>query len=138
MEVLVRHAEKVRQMFNAFNQGDIPFIISSLHKDCIWETMGQPEIPFAGIYHGPADVGSFFTKLNSHVDVKEMVPEHILEDGNFVVSTGYWKGLIRKTDKPVSSIFAFFQEFNDEGQLVHFRDCFDTLSVAKAFGKGSL
>ena len=135
MEVLVRHAEKVQQMYDAFNRGDIPFILSTIHKDCIWEVMGQPDVPFAGIYHGPEDVGAFFKKLNDLVDFKEMVPEHILETGNLVITTGHYKGIIRKNKKPVSSIFAMFNEFNDEGQVVHFRDCYDTLSVGRAFAK---
>jgi uncharacterized protein len=136
MEVLVHHAEKVKQFYDAFNRGDISFIISNLHKDCIWEVMGQPDVPFAGIYHGPADVKGFFEKLNKLVEFKEMVPEHILDAGNnLVVATGHYKGTIRKTKKPFSSIFAMFDEFNDEGKVVHFRDCYDTLSIAKAFGK---
>ena len=135
MEVLIHHAEKVQQMYDAFNRGDIPSIVSTLHTDCIWEVMGQPDVPFAGIYHGPEDVGTFFKKLNDLVEFKEMVPEHILEAGNLVIATGHYKGIIRKTKKPISSIFAMFNEFNEEGKLVHFRDCYDTLSIARAFGK---
>ncbi len=134
MEVMVHHAEKVQQLYDAFNRGDIPFILSTLHKDCIWEVMGQPDVPFAGIYHGPEDVGEFFKKLNDLVEFKEMVPEHILEAGNLVVTTGHYNAIIRKTNKTVSTTFAMFDEFNDDGEIVHFRDCYDTLSVAKAFG----
>lgn len=135
MEVLIHHAEKVQQMYDAFNKGDIPFILSSLHPDCIWEVMGEPDVPFAGIYHGPEDVKNFFNKLDQLVEFKEMVPEHILESGNLVVTTGHYKGIIKKTKKPFSSIFAMFDEFNDEGKIVHFRDCYDTLAIARAFGK---
>ena len=136
MEVQVHHAEEVKQMYNAFNRGDIPFIISTLHKDCIWEVMGQPDVPYAGIYHGPGDVAGFFEQLNKLVEFTEMVPEHILEaSNNLVVTTGHYKGKIRKTNKPVSSIFTMFTEFDDAGKVIHFRDCYDTLSVAKAFGK---
>lgn len=133
MEVLVRNAEKSQQMYDAFKRGDIPFILSNCHKDCIWEVMGQPDIPYAGIYHGPDDIGKFFQKLNEHVEVTEMVPEHHLEVGNLVVTTGHWTATVRKTNKPVTSIFAMFDEFNEEGKLVHFRDCYDTLAAAKAF-----
>jgi len=135
MEVLVHHAEKVQKMYDAFNRGDIGYILSVLHKDCIWEVMGQPEVPFAGIFHGPDDIQKFFENLNNLVEFKEMVAENISEAGNLVVATGHWKAVIRRTNKPIASIFAMFDEFNDEGQLVHFRDCFDTLSVSKAFAK---
>jgi len=135
MEVLVHNAEKVQQMYDAFNRGDISFLLSTLDKDCIWEVMGQPDVPFAGIYHGIDDIKSFFEKLDSLVEFKEMVPEHILEAGNLVVATGHYKGIIRKTNKPFSSIFAMFNDFNEEGKVVHFRDCYDTLSMARAFSK---
>lgn len=132
MEVLVHYAEKVHNMYEAFNRGDIPFVLSNLHPDVIWEVMGQPEIPFAGIYHGPEDCGHFFQKLNETVEFKEMVPEHILETGNTVISTGYMKGAVRKNGKLFSSIFCMIYELNDEGQVVHFRDCADTLALARA------
>lgn len=135
MEVLVHNAEKVQQMYDAFNRGDIPVILSALHKDCIWEVMGQPDIPFAGIYHGPDDVKNFFEKLDTLVEFKEIVPEHIHETGNLVIATGHEKGVIRKTNKPISTIFTMIGEFNDDGKLVHYRDCYDTLSVARAFRK---
>ncbi len=132
MEVLIHHAEKVHRMYEAFSRGDIPFILSNFHHDCILEAMGQPEIPFAGIYHGVEDCRNFFNKLGETVDFKEMVPEHILETGNTVITTGHMKGLVRKNGKLFSSIFCMIYELNDEGQVLHFRDCVDTLTVSKA------
>ncbi len=119
-------------MFDAFNRGDIPFMLSNCHKDCIWEAMGQPDIPYSGIYHGPEDIGNFFEKLNETVETTELATEHYFEAGNLVVTTGRWSGITRQAKKPVSSIITFFNEFNEEGKLVHFRDCYDTLTVAKA------
>lgn len=134
MEVLIHHAEKVQQMYEAFNRGDIPFIMSVIHDDCIWEVMGQPEIPFAGIYHGPRDIQSFFEKLNDQVEITEMIPEHHFESGNLVVTTGRWSAIVRKTKKIVSTPFVMLHDFNDDGKLTHFRDVYDTLAAAKAFG----
>lgn len=132
MEVLVHHAEKVHRMYEAFSRGDIPFILSNLHHDVIWEVMGQPEIPFAGIYHGPDDSSNFFKKLNDTVEFSEMVPEHILETGNTVIATGHMKGSVRKNGKLFSSIFCMIFDVNDDGQVLHFRDCADTLTLARA------
>lgn len=132
MEVLVHHAEKVRKMYESFNRGDIPAIISNLHHDCIWEAMGLPDISYAGIYHGPDDCRNFFQKLNQAIEFKEMVPEQIFEDGNLVITTGHFKGLSRVTGKLFSSIFLMLYEFNEDGQVVHFRDCVDTLTVSRA------
>ena len=135
METLVRYGQTVNKMFEAFNKADIPFIVAQLNTDVIWESMGEPDIPYAGIYHGKNDVKQFFQKLNDQVDWKEFVAEHILENGQLVIATGYCKGTARKTKKLLSSIWSMIIEFNEEGKVVHFRDCFDTNALAKAFTK---
>ena len=135
MEVLTQQIEKVQKMYEAFNKGDIPFILKQLDKDVIWEVMGGKEIPYAGIYHGPDDTKKFFEKLDQIIETKEMVAEHLFETGNLVVVSGHWKALVRKNKKPFSSIWSMLIEFNDNGKIIHFRDCYDTLTVAKAIGK---
>ena len=135
METLVRYGQTVNKMYEAFSRGDIPFILSTLHRDVIWESMGQPDIPYAGIYHGPDDVKLFFKKLAETTDFKEMVPEHILENGNLVIATGYAKGVALKTKKLLASIWAMIYEFDKDGMIVHFRDCVDTLSLSKGYAK---
>lgn len=135
METLVRHGQTVNKMYEAFSRGDIPFILSFLHRDVIWEVMGQPDIPHAGIYHGPEDVKLFFKKLTDSTDFKEMVPEHILESDNLVIATGYAKGVALKTQKLLASIWCMIYEFDNDGKIVHFRDCIDTLSLSKGYVK---
>jgi len=135
METLVRHGQTVNKMYESFSRGDIAYIISLLHRDVIWEVMGEPDIPYGGIYHGPDDVKLFFLKLKDTVKFNEMVPEHILESGNLVIAVGYAKGMAVKTKKLISTIWSMTFDFNDEGKIVHFRDCFDTLTLSKAFTK---
>ena len=135
MEVLTAQTEKVQKMYDAFIKGDIPFILKQIDKEGVLEVMGSKEIPYAGIYHGPDDAKRFFEKLNETMDTKELVPDHLLETGNIVIATGQMKGVVRKNNKPVSSIWCHIFEFNDNGKVVHYRDCYDTLAVAKAIGK---
>ena len=119
-------------MYDAYKMGNISAILSNLSKDVIWEVMGQPDVPFAGIYHGPDDVKEFFNKLNSSVEPNEMVVEHILENEHVVIATGYMNATGRTTRKVFSTTWSMIWEFNDQEQVVHFRDCFDTLAFAKA------
>src|SRR5688572_33320931 len=97
METLVRNGKTAKKMYDAFNQGDIPYIIYCLHKDVIWEVMGQPEIPHAGIYHGPADVKIFFKKINNKLDYTKFLLKQILENTILGISTVYEKA---KQGKP--------------------------------------
>ena len=135
METLVHYGQQVQRLYEAFNRGDIPSILSSLHKDIIWEVMGQPDVPYAGIYHGPADVKQFFGKLKDSIEMKEFVTEHILENGNLVIATGFMKATGRKTGKHFSTIWSMTYEFDENEKIVHFRDCYDTLVTARAIGK---
>ena len=132
METLVHYGMKVNQLYDAFNRGDINTILNTLSNDCIWEVMGQPEIPFAGIYHGRDDAKEFFGKLMDALDMQEMTVEHILENGNLVIASGHFTAMARKTNKRFSTIWSMTWEFNDEEQVVHFRDCYDTLTCARA------
>jgi uncharacterized protein len=134
MDVLVHHIEDVKNMYDCYNRKDIPGILKRLDRDCIWEVMGGKEIPHAGIYHGPEDVKSYFDKLEKNTETREMITEHFSEDGNIVYATGRWSAVVRKNNKPISSIWLMIIEFNDKGKVTHFRDCYDTQTVAKAFG----
>ncbi len=135
METLVRYGQTVNKMYEAYSRGDVPYILSLLHRDVIWEVMGQPDVPHAGIYHGPDDVMMFFKKLAESTEVKEMVPEHILENGNIVIATGYLKGMALQTKKLLASIWSMIYEFDNDGKIIHFRDCVDTLALSKGYAK---
>jgi ketosteroid isomerase-like protein len=135
METLARQGMQVQKVYDAYRRGDIPAILSTLNKEVIWEVMGQPDVPYAGIYHGPKDVKEFFEKLNEHVESKEFMVEHILENDHIVIATGYMNARGRKTGNSFSSIWSMIWEFNDEGQVVHFRDCIDTAAFARGLTK---
>jgi|GEM_PF-2062764 hypothetical protein len=53
METLVHYGMQVQKMYEAFKMGDIPTVLSGLSRDVIWEVMGQPDVPFAGIITAP-------------------------------------------------------------------------------------
>ncbi|MBO9203414.1 MULTISPECIES: nuclear transport factor 2 family protein [Niastella] len=132
METLVHYGQKVNQLYDCFMRRDLNPIINTLSRDCIWEVMGQPDIPYAGIYHGREDVKQFFTKLNDCLDMTDFVVEHILENGNMVIASGHMNAVARKTNKRFSSFWCMTYEFNENDECVHFRDCVDTLACARA------
>ncbi|THU33041.1 hypothetical protein FAM09_26735 [Niastella caeni] len=132
METLVHYGQKVNQLYEAYNRRDLNTILDTLSRDCVWEVMGQPEIPFAGIYHGKEDIKDFFAKLEDTLDMSEFTTEHILENGNLVIASGHFNAVARKTNKRFSTVWTMIYEFNENEQIVHFRDCFDTLTCARA------
>lgn len=136
METLVHYGQKISQLYEAFNRGEINAILNSLSRDCIWEVMGQPDIPFSGIYHGRDDIKEFFNKLDDCLDMSDFSVEHILENGSLVIATGHFNATAKKTGKRFSTMWAMNFEFDDQERIVHFRDCFDTLTCARAVKEG--
>jgi uncharacterized protein len=132
METLVHYGQKVNQLYEAYQRRDINTIINTLSRDCIWEVMGQPDIPFAGIYHGQDDIRQFFNKLDDCLDMNDFVLEHILENGNLVIATGHFNAASKKTGRRCTTLWAMQFEFDNQEKIAHFRDCYDTLSIAKA------
>ena len=132
METLVHYGQKVSNLYDAFNRGDINMIVNNLSRDCIWEVVGQPDIPFAGIYHGRDDVKEFFGKLNNTIEMNDFVVEHILENGNMVMASGHFNATARNTGKRMSTFWCMTYEFNDNEEIMHFRDCWDTIACARA------
>jgi hypothetical protein len=64
-----------------------------------------------------------------------MQVEHILENEHVVIATGYMNATGRQTKKVFSSPWSMIWEFNDRDQVVHFRDCYDTMAFARGLTK---
>ncbi|HLF47086.1 MAG TPA: nuclear transport factor 2 family protein [Chitinophagaceae bacterium] len=137
MEVLVHNDLKVKNIYEAFSNGDIEAIISELHPQVNWSVMGKPDIPYAGNFKGKNEVRKFFNEMNKSIEVLEMKPEHYFEETqngkDLVVVTGYYKAKILKTGKKTESIWCMIWEFNDDGQVISFKDIYDTHDEYKAW-----
>ena len=137
MELLVHNDLKVREMYEAFNRGDIEAIIAEMHPKVDFKVMGAPDIPYAGHYKGTNEVRRFFSEMAKHIEFSEMEPDHFFEkssDGNdIVVVTGNAKGRVLKTGKTTESLWCMIYEFDDDNRIIRFRDIYDTLNEAKAF-----
>src|SRR5262245_40948932 len=120
METLVHYGQTINQLYESFKRGDINAILDTLSRDCIWEVMGQPDIPFAGIYHGRQDVQQFFAKLDDCLDFTDMQVEHILENGNQVIATGTFNATAKQTGKRCTSTWSMSYEFDNQEKIVHF------------------
>ena len=49
-------------IYAAFQRGDILFSLNQLAPDVLWREPGS--VSWGGDYHGPAETGAFFAKLN--------------------------------------------------------------------------
>ena len=125
MELLVHNDLKVREMYEAFNRGDIEAIIAEMHPKVDFKVMGAPDIPYAGHYKGTNEVRRFFSEMAKHIEFSEMEPDHFFEkssDGNdIVVVTGNAKGRVLKTGKTTESLWCMIYEFDDDNSGSNWR-----------------
>ena len=69
-----QNLQTVRDCYEAFGRGDIPFILSCCADDIDWQSSDSPEIPYAGRYRGPAGVAEFFHTIVAALEVKSFQP----------------------------------------------------------------
>ena len=120
-----------RKMFDAFKQGDIPFILNHLDDNCQWNVMGAPMLPFAGLYVGK-DTSLFFSRMAEEIEFKSFEVENMYEVSETdVISTGRFAARSRKTGKTAQSPWVMLTRFKN-GKAVFFQDYVDTAQVAAA------
>jgi uncharacterized protein len=129
MSTQVAHSNATlnRKMFEAFKQGDIPFILNLLDDDCQWNVMGAPLLPFAGLYVGKG-AGLFFSRMAEEIEFTSFEVENNETDA---ISTGRFVARSRKTGKTAQSPWMMLTRF-DNGKVVFFQDYVDTAQVAAA------
>ena len=122
----------VRDIYTAFGEGRIPDILAQLADDITFVQPGGPDIPWAGAYKGPADVGRFFAKLDDAVAVDAFEPREYVTQGDTVIALGAWAGKAKATGKPFASTWSMTWKFR--GGKVSFYEAFeDTAVMAPAF-----
>lgn len=130
-QVVVSNAALVRKMFDAFKQGDIPYILNQLSEDCDWNVMGAPLIPHAGRYIGKG-AGLFFTKLDEDFEFTVFDVHNIYEISDTdVISVGHMAVRCRKTGQPAQSPWMMIAKVRN-GKVVYFQDYYDTVKLAVA------
>ena len=124
--------QTVRDCYEAFGRGDIPFILSCCADDIDWQSSDSPEIPYAGRYRGSAGVAEFFHKIVAALEVKSFQPSTFIASGNEVMTTGSWSGIARATGKAFTAAWAMRFVFDRNGKVAWFRPYEDTAQIAAA------
>ena|SRR5690242_9496678 len=133
METLVKNAAVVSSIYKAFEMGDIPFIISQLDKNVLWEVMGVKPNPIAGTYRGSANVPSFFVALATNYQLENFQVHYVLDaDDNTVIAKGYHEGKGAVSGKSLKTHWAMEWKFNEDGKVAEFRNMYDTQAYAGA------
>ena len=75
----------VRDSYEAFGRGDVPFILGACAEDVDWQSSAASEIPYSGKFRGKAGAAQFFQKIGAALDVKAFEPRTFIASGNAFV-----------------------------------------------------
>ena len=122
--------DSVRQVYQAFAEGDIPSVLGFLSPDIAWtEAEG---FPYAGTYHGPkAVLEGVFMRLGTEWIGFAGVPDEFIDGGDTVVALGKYSGTYKATGKHFQADFAHVWRVSD-GKAHRFTQYVDTLLVHRA------
>lgn len=127
-QTAVSNAAMVRKMFDAFKQGDIPYLLNQLDDNCQWNVMGAPMIPFAGRYIGKG-ASLFFSKMNEELEFTSFDVENLYEvNETDVISMGSFVVRHRKTGKSAQSPWMMLNRIRN-GKTIYFQDYTDTAQM---------
>ena len=124
----------IRQMYDAFQRGDIDTILKNLTEDFAWNLPGPA--PFAGQRSGREGMRAFFTEMMAAAELDQFDVDEILGDGEKVVVLGRQRATVRATGAKYSTDFAHVWTLRG-GKVSHGVVFEDTNAAGAAFGESS-
>ena len=125
----------VKEMYSAFDRGDIPAIIDKLADDvefCINSIV--TDVPWYGIHKGPAAVRDrFFGSIAKEADVRVFERKDFIASGNQVVVTWHGEYTLKRNGKKVLQEGAHLWTFNPKGKVSRYRGFVDTAADQAAW-----
>lgn len=122
----------VRQGYDAFLKGDLKGLLSMFSSDIDWEIPEVESIPFTGKRHGIDAVAGFFRDMLASQDVREMVPDEFIGQGDTVVVLGHFAFAVKATGREYGDDFCHVFRIAD-GKISSFKEYADTLKAAMAY-----
>ncbi len=123
----------VQQIFQAFGESNIDFLLSTLTEDVEWYVAGAKEhIPLAGTYKGREQVAQVFQSVGEFLHLEQFQPQELVAEGDRLVVFGYARGYIRSTNVPVEYDWVHLYTFR-QGKISQFREYLDTAAIAATY-----
>jgi ketosteroid isomerase-like protein len=122
-----------QQIFKAFGEGNLQFLLNLLAEDVEWYVAGSPEYtPLAGKYHGVEQVAQIFKTVGEFLELKQFQPQEFVAQGDRVVVFGHAIGCVHPTNRAVEYDWVHFYTLRN-GKITKFSEYLDTAAIAAAF-----
>ena len=124
--------QMVMESYQLFLNGDIPSLLARCRDDAEWVERDSDCIPFAGTYHGKAEIAEFFTRLADGAEVLSFVIRDFIAEGDKVVVVGDASWLAKPTGRSFDSPWVHVLTVRD-GKIARFEAYNDTAPAERAF-----
>src|SRR5215213_6934884 len=125
-------AEVVQVLFTALGSPDRRDVLAVLTEDVEWWVVGPPEIPYAGTFHGHAEVAQFFAAFDGAIDYESWEAREFIAEGETVVVIGEERWRAKATGRLVDNPWVLVMTVPD-GKIARFRAYEDTAASRDAF-----
>jgi uncharacterized protein len=126
-------ADAIRQLYAAFQRGDVKAILDSLDPAIEWSSNGDAaNIPWGGDRHGVAGAASFFQTLVDTLNFEIFEPRDFFEADDTVIVLGRTRARVKTSGGVFDCDWAHVFSLKD-GKLARFREFYDTAAIVHAF-----
>ena len=126
---MAENIDIVRDLYSAFQRGDIDTVMAGMSPDIDWRSVGDPEHwPGFGERQGREAARGYFDVLAEELDFRDFQVHEIDACGDKVIAEGVSKVAFKQGGLPVDAEWAHIYTLKD-GKIVRFREFMDTAQV---------
>ncbi|XYJ10026.1 nuclear transport factor 2 family protein [Telluria sp. B2] len=122
----------IMEGYRLFQIGDIPALLARYRDDAEWVIPEAQSVPFAGTYHGKAEIAQFFARLDAAVDTIAFTPKEFIAEGDKVVVIGDATWSAKPTGRSFGGPWVHVFTVRD-GKIAQFQSYTDTAAAEHAF-----
>lgn len=125
------NGEMMRSLYAAFGRGDAGTVLGAFDPGIVWNEAEGMDYADRNPYVGPQQVAEgVFGRIMTEWDGFAISPEHSVEEGESVVTTGRYRGTYKATGSPLDAQFVHVWRIRG-GKVVRFQQYTDTLQFAR-------
>jgi hypothetical protein len=127
-----QNKQLVMDGYRLFQNGDIPGMLAYADDDAAWISPDAEAIPFAGSFHGKAEVARFFSELVAAMQPTRFVIKDVIAENDKVVVLGEATWLVKSTGRTYDSPWVHVFTMRD-GKFIRVEALYDTAPAERAF-----
>ncbi len=127
-----RNMAVVQGIFDAFNKGDLPTILSSFSEDADFREPGPEKVmPWVKPRKGREEIAAYLGEVMQYLQFQPLEIRKIFAQDNHVIVIGYACIKVLKNGQHAEAEFVMTFELKN-GEVVHYRNYYDTYKFVAA------